>query len=84
MFKLKAKLDAGSLPYMLSHFECDGHTVLMLTQQHLPPPLTTTVKLSLFMPCTFQPTVLTGYISVAQTVLVVVTMAGRFLDRPTM
>ena len=49
MFKLKAKLDADSLLYMLSHFECDGHTVLMLTQQHLPPPLTSTVKSSLFM-----------------------------------
>ena len=29
-------------------FECDGHTVHMLTQQHLPAPLTHTVKSSLF------------------------------------
>ena len=35
--------------YSLSHFECDSHTVHMLTQWHLPPPLTSTVKLSLFM-----------------------------------
>ena len=35
--------------YMLSHFECNGHTVHMLTHQHLRPPLTSTVKSSLFM-----------------------------------
>ena len=49
MLKLNAKSDAGSLLCLLSHFECDGHTVHMLTQQHLPPPLTSTVKSSLFM-----------------------------------
>ena len=48
MFKLHAKFDADSLLYLLSHFECNSHTVHMLTQQHLPPPLTTTVKSSLF------------------------------------
>ena len=36
------------LLYLLSHFECDSHTVHMLTQWHLPPPLTSTVRLSLF------------------------------------
>ena len=40
MFKLNAKLDADLLLYLLGHFECDGHTVHMLTQRHLPPPLT--------------------------------------------
>ena len=35
MFKLNAKFDADSLLYLLSHFECNGHTVHMLTQQHL-------------------------------------------------
>ena len=39
-FKLNAKLDADLLLYLLGHFECDGHTVHMLTQRHLPPPLT--------------------------------------------
>ena len=29
------------------HFECDSHTVHMLTQPHLPSPMTTTAKLSL-------------------------------------
>ena len=48
MFKFHAKFDADSLLYLLSHFECDSHTVHMLTQQHLPPPLTSTVKSSLF------------------------------------
>ena len=36
------------LLYSLSHFECDGQTVHMLTQWHLLPPLTSTVKSSLF------------------------------------
>ena len=49
MFKLNAKFDTGLLLYSLSHFECNGHTVHILTQQHLPPTLTSTVKLSLFM-----------------------------------
>ena len=40
MFKLNAKLDADSLLYPLSHFECDSHKVYML-------PLTSTVKSSL-------------------------------------
>ena len=48
MFKLNAKFDADSLLYSLSHFECDNHTVHMLTQWHLPPPLTITVRSSLF------------------------------------
>ena len=48
MFKLYTKFGADSLLYLLSHFEWNGHTVHMLTQQHLPPPLTSTVKSSLF------------------------------------
>ena len=49
IFKLNAKFDADLSLYLLSHFEWDGHTVLIHTQQHAPPPLTTsTVKLSLF------------------------------------
>ena len=48
LFKLNTKFDADSLLYLLSHFECDGHTVHVLTQGHLPSPLTSTVKLSLF------------------------------------
>ena len=49
MFKLNAKSDADSLLYSFSHFECNSHTVHMLIQQCLLPPLTSsTVKSSLF------------------------------------
>ena len=48
MFKLIAKFDADFLLYLLGHFECNGHTVHILTQWRLPPPLTIRVKLSLF------------------------------------
>ena len=48
MLKLNAKSDADSLLYSLSHFECNNNTVHMLTQQHPQPPLTSTVKSSLF------------------------------------
>ena len=37
LFKLKAKFDADSLLYLLSHFECDGHTVHMPIQQYTAP-----------------------------------------------
>ena len=82
MFKLNAKFDADSLLYSLSHFECDGHTVHILTQWHLPPPLTSTVKLSLFthMHIPVHSPRLPGYIDVARIVLVILTMACLFLD----
>ena len=41
--------DADLLLFPLSHFECDSHSGYMLTQWHLPPPPTSTVKSSLFM-----------------------------------
>ena len=47
MFKLNSKSDADSSLYSVSHFECDGHTVHVLTQWHLPPLLTGAVKSSL-------------------------------------
>ena len=49
LFKLNIKFDAYLLLYSLSHFECDSHTVHMLTQRCLPPPLTNRVKSSLFI-----------------------------------
>ena len=49
MFTLNAKFDAELWFYSLSHFECDNHTVHMLTQPCLPPSLTSIVKLSLLM-----------------------------------
>ena len=48
MFKLNSKTDTDFWLHPFGHFECDGHTVHMLTQQHLLPPLTSTVKSSLF------------------------------------
>ena len=46
---VQAKFDADSFLYLLRHFECDVHTVHMLTQRHVPPPLTSPVKLPMFM-----------------------------------
>ena len=48
MFKLNVKYDADLLLYLLIHFEFDSHTVHMLTQLHLLPPMTSTTKSSLF------------------------------------
>ena len=59
MFKLNAKFHAASLVYSLIYFDCYGHTVHTLTQWHLLPPLTTTVKSSLFtLAHSSQPTLL--------------------------
>ena len=72
MFKLNTKFDSDSLLYSLSHFECDGHTVHMLTQWHLPPPLTSTVKLSLFTHTQSSPLFLAAnYIDVVQAILII-------------
>ena len=69
----------------LSHFECDGHTVHMLTQWCIRPPLTSTVKLALFTHVHSDPLFLApGYIDVVQTILIILTMAGLFADRPCM
>ena len=48
MFKINSKFDADLLLYLLCHFECNGHTIHMLTQCHPSSPLTSTVKSSLF------------------------------------
>ena len=57
MFKLNAKFDADLLLYSLSHFEYNSHTVHMTTQQHLPPPLTSS-EVVIVHACAFQSTVL--------------------------
>ena len=49
MFKLNANFDAALLLCLLSHFKWDSHTIYLLTQWCLPPPLTRAVKLSWFM-----------------------------------
>ena len=83
MFKLNTKFDAVSLLYLLSHFECDGHTVHMLTQWHLPPPLTNTVKSSLFTHEHSNPLSLeAGYTDVIQTIAIILTLVGLLPDKP--
>ena len=77
MFTLNAKFDADLLLYFLSHFECDSHTVHMLTQQYLLPRLASTVKSSLFMHAHSSP-----LSDVMQPTFVILTMAGLLLDRP--
>ena len=52
MFTLNAKFDAYLLLYLLSHCECNVH---MLTHWGLPPPLTSTVKSSLFTHVYYSP-----------------------------
>ena len=77
MVKPNTKSDVDLLLYSLSHFECDGHTVHVLTQWCLPPPLTSTVKSSLFiMHLPVHSPWLPGYIDVMPTVLMILTMAG--------
>ena len=49
MFKLNAIFDADLLLCLLNRLECNGHTLHMLTQWCLLPPLTSTVKLLLYM-----------------------------------
>ena len=49
MFNLNTKFDADLSLCSLSHFKYASHTVHMLTQQLLLPPLTSTVRSSLFM-----------------------------------
>ena len=83
MFKLNAKFDVDSLLCLFSHFECDGHTVQILTQWHVPPPWL--VQWSCHCSCVHIPVhspLLPGYTNVVQTILIILIVAGLFLDRP--
>ena len=80
--KHNTNLDADSLLYSFSHFEYGGHRVHMLTQQCLPTPLTSTVKLSLFTHVHSSPHSLVVRLHHVQIVLIMLIMAGLFLDRP--
>ena len=83
MVRLNAKFVADTLLYLFSHFESDDRTGHMLTQGHLLPPLTSTVKSSLFTHCIpVHSPWLPGHIDIVQTVPVVLTMAGLFPGRP--
>ena len=83
LFKLNAKFDADSLLYLLSHFEHYGHTVHMLTHCVYHPHWLE--QWSHRCSCMFIPvhsSWLPGYMDVTQTILIVLTMAGLFPDRP--
>ena len=82
MFKLNAKFHADSLLYSVSHFECVGHTVHMLTHWRLPPPLTSAVKSSFTHAHSSHCPWLPVHINVMQTVLIILTMVQHFPDRP--
>ena len=83
MLKLNSKFDADLLLYLLSYFDCDGHTVHMLTQWHLFPTLSSTVKLSLFTHVHPSLISLSARLHHAmKTVLIILTMAGVSPDRP--
>ena len=58
MFQLNEKFAADLLLYLLSHFECDGHIVHMLTQQRLLPPRTKYSEIVIVHTCAFQSTLL--------------------------
>ena len=82
MFKLKARFDVDSLLYLLSHISCNTHTAHTLTQR-CPLPCWL-VQWNHHCSCMCIPVHspwLPGYINVAQTAFVRVTMAGLFLDR---
>ena len=85
MFKLNAKFGEDSLLYSGSHFACDGHTVHMLIQGCLPPLLTSTVKLSLFMHAHSSPLFLAARLCPWLTKCsCYIIMAWLFPDRPCM
>ena len=79
MFKLNAKFDADSLLYWLSHSYATSTQYTCSLTGHLPPPLTSTVKSSLFMHACSTPLLwLPDYIDVVQTILVLLIVAGFF------
>ena len=83
MSKLNATFDADLLLCLLSHFEYDAHTVHMFIQQPLLPPLTRTVKLSLFTHVHSSSPSLAARLHPCHTnCSYILTMAGLFLDRP--
>ena len=78
IFELNAKFGLELLLYSLSHFECDSHTVHIHTQGHLLPTLTGIMNHHCSHMCipVYSPW-LPGYIDIAQTILVILTM-GTF------
>ena len=83
MCKLNAQSEADSLLYLLGRFECEGHTVHMLTQRHHRPHwLVQWSRHCSHMLILVHSLWLPGYITVSQTALILLTMTWFFPDRP--
>ena len=83
MLKLDAKFDADSLLYSFSHFECDDHTVHVLTKRRLTVALLVQQRQHCTHMCITGHSIwLPNYIDVAQTVFLILIMAGSFPDSP--
>ena len=80
MFKFNAEFYADSSLYSLSHFECEGHTVHMLTESHLQPPCWL-VQWSRHCSCMCIPSTHHRY-QVTTFFIIFIIMTGLFLDRP--
>ena len=82
-FRLNTKFDLDSLLYLLSHFECDGHMVYMLNQvTYCLHWLVQWSRHCAHMCIPVHSPWLLGYIDAMNTVLLILTMAGLFPDRP--
>ena len=82
MFKLNAKFDADLLLYLLSHFECNGHTIHSKPPTAPPTPASTVSHHCSYMHIPVHSPWLPGYIDVTQTILLILIMDGFFPDRP--
>ena len=82
MFKLNTKLDADSLLYSLSHFECAAtqYTCSLNSTYHAPWLVQWSRHCS-HMHIPVHSPWLPGYIGVSQTTLIILTMVGLFVDR---
>ena len=81
-FKLNTKFDADLLLYSLRHFECSGHKyTCSLNGVYHPHWLVQWSYLCSHMHIPVRSSWLPGYIDVAQTILIILTMARLFLDR---
>ena len=83
MFKLHAKFDVDSLPYLLSHFEWNStQDTCSLNSICYPHWLVQWSRHSSCMCIPVHSSWLPGYMDVVQTILIILTMAGLFPDRP--
>ena len=77
MLKLNTVFDADSFFYSLSYFECKGHMVHVLNSIYCAP-LTSTVKLSLFMQMHSSPLFLAARLHQCHSVLIILIIDRLF------